>query len=55
VREEDGGVVVEVEATNAEGFLRHVLSLGDRAEVLAPKALRERTREVLAALVGGLS
>jgi proteasome accessory factor B len=55
VKEEEGGVVVEVEATNEEGFLRHVLSLGAGAEVLAPKALRERAREILTALEGGLS
>jgi proteasome accessory factor B len=55
VKEEDGGVVVEVEATNQEGFLRHVLSLGDRAEVLAPRPLRARARELLAALNGGLA
>jgi len=51
VEEEDGsGATVEVEATNAEGLLRHVLALGDRAEILAPKDLRRRAREVLAAL-----
>jgi proteasome accessory factor B len=54
VREEEGGVEVEVEATNAEGLLRHVLSLGDSAEILAPRALRERAREVLASLSEGL-
>jgi proteasome accessory factor B len=50
VREEDGGLVVEVTATNSEGLLRHVLSLGDAAELLAPKALRDRAREALASL-----
>jgi proteasome accessory factor B len=50
VKEEGGGAVVEVEATNSEGLLRHVLALGDRAELLAPKGLRERAREALAAL-----
>jgi proteasome accessory factor B len=50
VREEGGGAVVEVDATNAEGLLRHVLGLGDRAEVLAPRDLRQRAREALAAL-----
>jgi proteasome accessory factor B len=53
VRDEEGGVVIEVEATNAEGLLRHVLSLGDGAEILAPRPLRERAREVLTGLVGG--
>jgi predicted DNA-binding transcriptional regulator YafY len=48
---EDGaGTVVEVDATNAEGLLRHVLSFGDSAEVLAPRSLRERAREILGAL-----
>ena len=50
VEEEGGGATVEVEATNAEGLLRHVLGLGDRAEVLAPRDLRARAREVLARL-----
>jgi len=50
VEEEGGGATVEVEATNAEGLLRHVLGLGDRAEVLAPRDLRARARELLAAL-----
>jgi proteasome accessory factor B len=53
IEEDGGGVVVEVEATNAEGLLRHVLSLGDAAEVLAPRALRDRAREVLAGLARG--
>ena len=52
VEEGGGGALVEVEATNAEGLLRHVLGLGDRAEVLAPRELRARAREVLAALQG---
>jgi proteasome accessory factor B len=50
VLEEGGGAVVEVDATNAEGLLRHVLGLGDGAEVLAPKDLRQRAREALAGL-----
>jgi proteasome accessory factor B len=55
VQEEGGGAVVEVEATNSEGLLRHVLALGDHAEVLAPRPLRERAREVLARLARGLA
>jgi len=55
VKEEGGGAAVEVDATNSEGLLRHVLALGDRAEVLAPRALRERAREALAALARGLA
>ena len=54
VEEEGGGAVVEVDATNSEGLLRHVLGLADRAEVLAPKDLRERARQVLSALAKGL-
>jgi proteasome accessory factor B len=49
-KETDGGTVVEVEATNQEALLRHALSHGDRAEILAPKALREKARRALAAL-----
>ena len=55
IEEEGSGAVVEVEATNVEGLLRHVLALGDRAEVLSPKPLRERAREVLAGLARGLA
>jgi proteasome accessory factor B len=55
IEEEGSGAVVEVEATNLEGLLRHVLALGDRAEVLAPKKLRDRAREVLAGLARGLA
>ncbi len=50
VKEEAGGAVVEVDATNSEGLLRHVLGLGDRAELLAPRELRQRAREALARL-----
>ncbi len=53
---EDGGAtLVEVDATNEEGLLRHVLALGDRAELLQPKALREKARAVLAGLERGLA
>lgn len=55
VREEGSGAVVEVEATNGEGLVRHVLGLGDRAEVLAPRQLRERARAVLERLARGLA
>jgi proteasome accessory factor B len=50
VRDDGGATIVEVEATNAEGLLRHVLALGDRGELLAPRPLRERAREVLGSL-----
>jgi proteasome accessory factor B len=52
VRDEEGGVVVEVEATNSEGLLRHVLSQGGGAEILSPRSLRERARELLSDLAG---
>ncbi len=55
VGEEDGATLVEVDATNGEGLLRHVLSLGDRAELLAPRALREQARRELQALARGLA
>jgi proteasome accessory factor B len=51
----EGGEVVEVEATNAEGLLRHVLSLGAGAEILSPRFLRERARELLSELARGLA
>jgi proteasome accessory factor B len=53
---EDGAAtLVEIEATNEEGLLRHVLALGDRAELLQPKRLREKARAVLAGLERGLA
>jgi proteasome accessory factor B len=55
VTDEGGSTLVEVEATNGEGLLRHVLSLGDRAELLAPRTLREQARRVLGALAAGLA
>jgi proteasome accessory factor B len=45
-RDEGGGAVVELEVTNGEALVRHVLSL-ERAEILAPKALRDRARAIL--------
>jgi proteasome accessory factor B len=50
LREDARGTVVELWATNGEGLLRHVLALGDQAEVLAPRPLRERARATLAAI-----
>ncbi|GEJ55702.1 helix-turn-helix transcriptional regulator [Anaeromyxobacter diazotrophicus] len=46
LREEDGAVVVELVATNAEALLRHVLAL-ERAQVVAPARLRQQARAVL--------
>jgi proteasome accessory factor B len=54
-RDEGAAAVVELDATNGEGLVRHVLSLGDRAELLSPKALRDRAREILAGLAKGLA
>ena len=54
-KEDGAATVVEVDATNGEGLVRHVLSLGDRAELLAPKALRDRAREILSGLSRGLA
>jgi proteasome accessory factor B len=45
-----GGALVELDATNVEALVRHVLSLGDRAEIAAPRSLRQQAREVLARL-----
>ncbi len=53
LRDEEGAVVVEVTTTNAEALVRHVLALGDRAEIVAPKALREKARAILAGLARG--
>ena len=55
LEEVGGATIVEVDATNGEGLVRHVLSLGDRAELLAPRALRERARAILAGLARGVS
>jgi proteasome accessory factor B len=53
-KDEGAATIVEVDATNGEGLVRHVLSLGDRAELLAPRALRERARDILSGLAKGL-
>jgi proteasome accessory factor B len=53
-KDEGAATLVELDATNGEGLVRHVLSLGDRAELLAPRALRERARDILAGLARGL-
>jgi proteasome accessory factor B len=49
VKDEEGGATVELETTNGEALVRHVLSL-ERAEIVQPKALRLRARAVLAEL-----
>lgn len=49
--DEGGGAIVSLEVTNGEALLRHVLSL-ERAEVLAPAALRDRARAILQQLAG---
>jgi proteasome accessory factor B len=50
VTEDGSALLIEVEATNGEGLVRHVLSLGERAELLSPRTLRERARSILADL-----
>jgi proteasome accessory factor B len=50
VKEDGEGAIVEVDATNGEALVRHVLSLGDRAELLSPKALRDDACKVLRAI-----
>jgi proteasome accessory factor B len=50
LEEAGDATVVTLDATNGEGLIRHVLSLGDRAELLSPKPLRQRARAILADL-----
>lgn len=50
VREVGAAVVVELQVTNAEPLVRHVLSFGDRAELVSPRSVRERVRRELATL-----
>jgi proteasome accessory factor B len=54
LKDEAGATMVELDATNGEGLVRHVLSLGDRAELVSPRALRERARDILSGLARGL-
>ncbi|HET9596003.1 MAG TPA: WYL domain-containing protein [Anaeromyxobacteraceae bacterium] len=49
LRDEDGAVVVELTAKNPEALVRHVLSL-ERAEIVAPRRLRDRARSILSDL-----
>ena len=50
VTEKGGAEVVALSVTDGERLVRHVLSLGDRAEILAPRSLRDRARRELQAL-----
>jgi proteasome accessory factor B len=50
LKEDGTATIVELDATNGEGLVRHVLSLGDRAELLSPRPLRDRARAILADL-----
>jgi proteasome accessory factor B len=54
LRDEEGGLVVEVTATNSEALLRHVLAL-ERAQIVAPAHLRQKARAVLTGLAGRLA
>jgi len=47
------GTVVELEATNAEALMRHVLSFAERAEILAPRGLRKKAAAALRSLARG--
>lgn len=49
------GVRVKLTVTDSEGLVKHVLSLGDRAEVIAPPRLRKMARDRLASLVKTVS
>lgn len=49
VRDEEGGAVVELDVRNGEALVRHVLGL-ERAEIVAPRQLRQRVRDILADL-----
>jgi proteasome accessory factor B len=55
VKEDGEGAVVELEVSNGDALVRHVLSIADRAEILAPKALRDEARAILRDLSRGLS
>jgi proteasome accessory factor B len=55
VKEDGEGAVVELSVTNGDALVRHVLSLGDRAEILSPKSLRDEARAILRALAKGLA
>jgi proteasome accessory factor B len=46
VVDEDGGATISLAVTNGEALVRHVLSL-ERAEIVAPRALRARARGIL--------
>lgn len=50
---EGGAVRVSLECTHGEALVREVLRLGPHVELVAPRSLRERVREV-ASLVAGL-
>lgn len=49
------GTLVEVEVTNGDGLLRHVLALGDQAELVSPPELREKARAVLSSIARSLA
>ena len=46
-RDDRDGSLVELEVTNGDGLVRHVLALGSQAEVVSPRELREKARGML--------
>jgi proteasome accessory factor B len=47
VREQESGATVELTVTNGEALVRHVLALGERAQVVSPPRWREKARAIL--------
>jgi len=52
IRDQDSGAVVELTVTNGEALARHVLALGERAQIVAPPRWREKARAILDDLAG---
>ncbi|HEX7488904.1 MAG TPA: WYL domain-containing protein [Anaeromyxobacteraceae bacterium] len=47
IRDQEGGALVELSVTNGEALVRHVLALGEQAQVVAPPRWREKARAIL--------
>ena len=52
IRDQEGGALVELTVTNGEALVRHVLALGEQAQVVAPPRWREKARAILEDLAG---